>query len=219
MSFDLTARTLFQGKSITAKGEVYYKPSSGLMVTRMISPINQIIIATSTGELKSYDPEGNTVALSQGSEFSTKNSFIYSFLSGQTSDLGLTGLGFKLIDTRNDAGLIVHTWAAPADRAMKAQTVELAFDNYLPIYLGFADANDFVYQKTYYTNYQSVSYIQMPLTITEINYYNEADSSITQRMYTNLKTNSVVDDTWLNFRIPDDAEVLDEASLKKQMDK
>ncbi len=53
----------------------------------------------------------------------------------------------------------------------------------------------------------------MPLTITEITYYSEADSAITQRKYSNLKLNSEVDDTWLDFRIPEDAEVVDASSM------
>ncbi len=214
MSLNMTARTLFQGKSITAKGAVYYKPTNGLMVTKMFTPISQVIIATSTGELKSYDPQTNRVALSQGTEFSTKNSFIYSFLSGKTNDMGLSSLGYKITDTRNEEGVIVNTWTAPVDRPLQAQAIEIAYENYLPIYLGFIDADGIVYQKTYYTNYQNVSYIKMPFTITEITYYNESDSSITQRKYDDLKLNSEVDETWLNFQIPADAEVIDAASMK-----
>lgn len=213
LSLDLTARTLFQGKSITAKGAVFYKPTNGLLVTKMFTPLNQIIIATATGELKSYDPQTNKVALSQGSEFSTKNSFIYSFLSGQTTDMGLSSSGYKITDTKNDDGVIVNTWTAPVDRPAPAQFIEIAYENYLPIYLGFKNADGEIIQKTYYTNYQSVSYIKMPLTITEITYFSEADSAITQRKYSNLKLNSEVDDTWLDFRIPEDAEVVDASSM------
>jgi outer membrane lipoprotein-sorting protein len=216
LSLDLTARTLFQGKSITAKGSVYYKPTNGLLVTKMFTPINQIIIATSTGELKSYDPQTNKVALSQGSEFSTKNSFIYSVLSGQTNDMGLSSSDYKITDTKNDDGVIVNTWTAPVDRPAQAQQIEIAYENYLPIYLGFINAEGEIIQKTYYTNYQSVSYIKMPLTITEITYYNEADSSITQRKYSNMKLNTEVDNTWLDFQIPDDAEVVDASEMKGQ---
>lgn len=217
MSLDLTARTLFQGKSLTAKGEVYYKPTNGLMVTRMISPINQITFATSTGELKVYDPETNKVSMTQGSELSTKNSFIYSFLSGQVNDMGLSKVGYKITDTKNDQGVIVNTWTAPVDRQFEAQEIEIAYEDYLPIYLGFKNAEGMLFQKTYYTNYQSVSYIKMPFTITEITYYNEADSSISQRKYDNLKLNSAVDDKWLSFEIPEDAEVVDPTTLNQEM--
>lgn len=214
MSLNLTARTLFQGKSMTAKGAVYYKPTSGKLVTKMNTPFNQVIIATSAGEMKSYDPQTNRVALGQGSEFSSKNSFIYSFLSGQTNDMGLGGLGYKITNTRNENGIIVNTWTAPIDRPLQAQKVEIAYEDYLPIYLGFIDADGKVYQKTYYTNYQNVSYIRMPFTITEITYY-DADSSITQRKYDDLKVNVQVDDTWLDFQIPKDAQVIDQASFNQ----
>lgn len=175
----------------------------------MHSPLNRVVISTANGEMKNYDPTANSVIFSHGSEFSSKNSFIYSFLNGNITDMGLASDGYKIIDTRNEDGTIVNTWAAPTNRNVEADKVEIAFDNYLPIYMGFMNAGDEIFHKTYYTNYQNLSYIRMPFTITEITYISEADSSIVQRRYDNVKLNSAVDDTWLNFRIPEDAKVID----------
>jgi len=216
LSFDVTIRTLFNGKSVTAKGSVYYVPSSGLMVTKMHSPMNQVVISTVDGQLKNYDPTTNKVIFSQGTEFSSKNSFIYSFLSGNTADMGLASDGYKIVDTKNDEGIIVNTWAAPVNRSVEADKVEIAFQDYLPIYMGFMNAGGEIIQKTYYTNYQNLSYIRMPFTITEITYFSEADSSIMQRKYDNVKLNSEVDNTWLNFSIPENAEVVDADAMLKE---
>ncbi|MDC1221068.1 hypothetical protein N8Z47_00205 [Salibacteraceae bacterium] len=215
LSFDVTIRTLFNGKSVTATGSVYYVPTSGLMVTKMHSPMNQVVISTSDGQMKNYDPSSNKVIFSQGSEFSSKNSFIYSFLSGNTTDMGLSSDGYKIIDTKNDDGTIVNTWSAPTDRNVEADKVEIAFKDYLPIYMGFMNAGGEIIQKTYYSNYQNLSYIRMPFTITEITYFSENDSSIIQRKYDNVKLNSEVDNTWLNFTIPEDAEVVNTEDVIK----
>ncbi len=59
LSLDMTARTLYKGKSITVKGELFYKVQGGLMVTRVISPLEQIVFANATGEFKSYDVKSN----------------------------------------------------------------------------------------------------------------------------------------------------------------
>ena len=56
----------------------------------------------------------------------------------------------------------------------------------------------------------------MPFTITEITYFSEADSSIIQRKYDNVKLNSEVDNTWLNFSIPENAEVVDAGAMLKE---
>ena len=65
-----------------------------------------------------------------------------------------------------------------------------------------------IIQKTYYTNYQDVLYTKMPFTITEINYRAEGDSSISRKTYSNLKLNGNVTDYWLNYKIPENAEVI-----------
>ncbi len=212
LSMQLTARTLFQGKSITGKGAVYYKTQNGLMVTKMDSPLDQVVITTSTGEYKSYDRQLNTITQTQGTEFSSKNSFIYSFLSGKTNDMGLSAMGYKLTDVRNENGVVVNTWMAPIDKQLEAQKIEVAYENYLPIFLGFSNGSGKVFQKTYYSNYQAISYLQMPMTITEISFFNDSDSSITQRSYSDLKVNAQVDNTWLDFQVPKDAKVIDQAS-------
>lgn len=209
LSFDMSARTLYQGKSVHGNGEVYYRVKGGLMVTKMNYPVNQLIITNTMGEYKSYDLESNTVVLSTGSELSSKHSFLYSFLSGEIGDMGLSHLGYRLADTKIENDLVIKTYNAPEDRATPARKVELVFEDFLPIYAGFIDAQGKTIQKTYYSNYQNVSYIRLPLTITEVNFMAENDSSITQRKYSNLKFNQNVDERWLNFQIPQDARVID----------
>lgn len=207
LSLDMTARTLFKGKSITVKGQLFYKVQGGLMVTRIVSPLEQIVFANATGEFKSYDVKSNSVSLMQGIDFSSKNSFIYNFLSGNINDMGLSSLGYKLKETKIDGKVVVSTYMAPSDRVMEVQKVEIAHENYLPIFMGFYDVNGNSVQKIYYTNYQNVSHLKMPFTITEIEYLGKEDSTITRRIYSNLKVNEQVDDSWFNYQIPVNAKI------------
>ncbi|MFN4234713.1 MAG: LolA family protein [Bacteroidia bacterium] len=207
LSLDMVARTLYKGKSITIKGQLFYKVQGGLMVTRIISPMEQIVIANATGEFKSYDVKSNSVTLMQGIDFSSKNSFIYNFLSGNINDMGLTSLGYKLKDTKIDGKIVVSTYMAPTEKIMEITKVEIAHENYLPIFMGFYDNKGNKVQKIYYTNYQNVSHIKMPFTITEIEFLGPQDSTITRRTYSNLKVNEQVDNTWFNYQIPANAKI------------
>ncbi len=215
LSLDMSVRTLFQGKSIHGTGEVYYRIKGGSMVTKMNYPVEQLIFTNALGEYKSYDMRSNAVMLSQGINFSSKNSFIYSFLSGETNDMGLSRLQYSLEDTRFEDDLVIKTWKASDDLVSKARKVEVAYNDFLPIFVGFYRNDGSVLQKTYYTNYQDVSYMKMPLTITEIEYLNDVDSTITQRKYSNLKVNTQVNEQWLNFTIPSDAKVVTEEDFMK----
>ncbi|HAQ70350.1 MAG TPA: hypothetical protein DCR48_05170 [Flavobacteriales bacterium] len=208
ISMDLTARTLFQGKSVTGTGTLYYKVEGSELVTKMNTPVDQVVFTNAIGEYKSYDIKENKVILLEGEDLSSKKSFIYQFLNGQTNDLGLRDLGFKMINTRFEDDIMINEWQAPSNKQVSSQKVEIAFENYLPIYVGFFDADGGIIQKTYYTNYQDVLYTKMPFTITEISYRAEGDSAISRKTYSNLKLNGNVTDYWLNYKIPENAEVI-----------
>jgi outer membrane lipoprotein-sorting protein len=208
LSLDMVAKTLYQGKSISVKGELYYKFQGGIMITRVSSPIEQIVFANATGEFKSYDVKSNSVTLMQGVDFSSKNSFIYNFLYGNTNDMGMVALGYKLKETRVEDKVVISTWLAPADRVQNIKKAEIAYENNLPIFMGFYDDKGNALQKIYYTNYQNVSHLKMPFNITEIEYMSPSDSTITRRLYSNLKINNQVDNTWFKYQIPVNAKIV-----------
>lgn len=209
ISMEMNARSLFQGQAVYGHGTVYYRTQGGLMVTKMNTPIDQVIMVNGTGEYKAYDRKSNTVQMMQGLELSSKGSFIYSFLNGKTEDMGLSNLGFKLTNTHYDDGVLVKTFAAPINRGnSEIDKAEIAYENNVPIFIGFFDAKDVAVSKTYYTNYQTVGLFPMPMTITEINFLSPSDSTISQKKYSNVKINSGVSDEWLNFSIPTDAQIV-----------
>lgn len=170
--------------------------------------MEQVVFTNALGEYKSYDIEENKVILLEGEDLSSRKSFVYQFLNGQTNDLGLRDLGFKMVNTRFEDGIMINEWKAPENRQVESQKIEIAFENYLPIYMGFFNIDGQAIQKTYYTNYQDVLYTKLPFTITEISYMAAGDSSITRRTYSNLKMNSDVSEHWLNFEIPKNAEII-----------
>lgn len=208
LSLELVSRTLYKGKSVSLKSEVYYKNVGATMVTHFTSPQEKIVITNGNGEYKEYDFKNNSVTLLQGLDLSSKNSLFYSFLSGSISDMGLKELGYKLINTKVAQKMVITTWAPESENSIKTKRAEIVHENYLPIYLAFYDMNDKPIHKSFYSNFQQVGTVKMPFTITEFEYVGPTDSIITKRTYSNLKTNVQVDDKYLNYKVPTNAKVI-----------
>ncbi len=208
ISLDLISKTLYQGKSVSLKSEVYYKSVGATMVTHFTSPKEKIVITNGNGEYKEYDFKNNTVTLMQGVDLSSKNSLFYSFLSGSISDMGLKSLGYKLLNTKVEQKMVITTWVPEGENSVKTKKAEIVHENYLPIYLAFYDMNDKPMHKSFYSNFQQVGSIKMPFTITEFEYISPTDSIITKRTYSNLKTNAQVNDNYLNYKVPANAQVI-----------
>jgi outer membrane lipoprotein-sorting protein len=208
ISLDLISKTLYQGKSVSLKSEVFYKSVGATMVTHFTSPKEKIVITNGNGEYKEYDFKNNTVTLLQGIDLSSKNSLFYSFLSGSIGDMGLKSLGYKLIKTKVEQKMVITTWVPEGENSVKTKKAEIVHENYLPIYLAFYDINDKPMHKSFYSNFQQVGSVKMPFTITEFEYLSPTDSVITKRIYSNLKTNAQVDDNYLNYKVPANAQII-----------
>src|SRR5687767_5199378 len=89
LSFTIIVKSLQAGKSITARGEVYYQTAVGIMVTHFHTPAEMISLTNAFGEYKNYDVKTNTIMMMQGEDYSSKNSFFYYYLTGKTQDMGL----------------------------------------------------------------------------------------------------------------------------------
>jgi outer membrane lipoprotein-sorting protein len=166
------------------------------------------VITNGNGEYKEYDFKNNTVTLLQGIDLSSKNSLFYSFLSGSIGDMGLKSLGYKLINTKVEQKMVITTWVPEGENSVKTKKAEIVHENYLPIYLAFYDINDKPMHKSFYSNFQQVGSVKMPFTITEFEYLSPTDSVITKRIYSNLKTNAQVDDNYLNYKVPANAQII-----------
>lgn len=211
----MVAKTLAKGKSVTVNGEVYYQKTGGMMVTHFTKPFETITITNSNGELKVYDPKANTVMQSQGYDLSSDNSFFYYFLSGKTQDMGLKAAGFKLGSTKIEDKLVITNWTPPQQLMSEISKAEVVHENHHPIFMAFYNAKGKMMEKIYYTNYQKVEDIHIPFNITEFQYDGKGDSTISRRLYSNVKTNMQVNNTYLNYRIPSNAKVLNPVKDKK----
>jgi hypothetical protein len=205
LQLDLEAKTLHQNKSITARSTVFYKTASAQMVTHTTYPARQVTFTNKFGEFKHYDFTTNSVSLQQGFELSSENSIFYTFLSGQTNDVGLGKAGFKLKSTKTENKMIITRWNNPS-QPDKGE-VEVVHENNLPIYICFYDKKQKPLHKAYYSNFQYIGSIKIPFTITELEFISDLDSIITRKKYSNLKTNNDVSDEYFNFKIPANAKI------------
>lgn len=208
ISVEMVARSVHKGKSVTAKAEVFYQTTGGLMVTHFTSPFEQVVITNSKGEYKNYDVQNNTLMQSQGLDYSSKNSFFYCFLSGKTQDMGLAAYGYSLRDTRVENEMVITTWNPPAGTSVNLSKVEIVHENLLPVFMGFYNTEGRPAQKIFYSNYQNVQDIRMPMNITEFQYLADNDSIVSRRSYSNIQINESVANTYLNFKIPANARLV-----------
>lgn len=208
VSLTMIAKTLEKGKYVSIKADVFYRVSDGRMVTHFTQPFENITITNPLGEIKIYDPKENAVVQMQGVGYSSKNSFLYNFFSRQTQDMGLGKEGFKLASTRLDKKMVITTWQLKENMQSPVGKIELVHENFLPIYMAFYSHKNKVAQKIFYANYKNVADFKIPFNITEITYPEKADSIIARRQYSDPKTDTQVDLTYLDFKIPANAKVV-----------
>ena len=208
LSVDFVVKTLKDGKSINMKGELYYAASTNKMITHFSSPIEQIVVTNSVGQFKSYDPKLNVVVQDENKDYSSQLSFVYSFMSSKTQDMGLQALGYQLKDSRVEGKRIITIWQPKTIMQGISSKVELVHENRQPIYMCFFNNKQKPEQKVFYSDYQKVGEIFFPMTITEFQYFHKGDSIITKRVYSDTKVNNEVSDDYFNFKIPDNAKVV-----------
>ena len=204
----MSAKILNKGKYVAVAGQVFYKKSGGVMITKFTKPSETITITNANGEMKIYDAKANTVMQMQGLDFSSENSFFYYFLCGKTQDMGLKSTGFKLKSTKVEDGMIVTNWVPEKNEESELSKIEMVHEKYKPIYMALYNIKSKVIKKTYYTNYQKIQDISFPLNITEFDFHTKGDSTITRRLYSGVKTNDEVDEKYLNYKIPANAKVI-----------
>ena len=123
--------------------------------------------------------------------------------------MGLKNLGYKQTDSKVDNKMIVSTWQA--DEGMQgASKVVIVHQNRQPIYMCFYNGKEKPEQKIYYSDFKTIGNISMPMVITEFQYLAKGDSVITKRVYSNLLINRDVVDTYINYKIPANAKVIEQ---------
>jgi len=209
LSLEMESKTLRKGKTITVKSNIYYRLLGSKLVTHTTFPFESISMTDAQGEMTYYEFKSNKVSMNRGEDYSSKGSFIYNFLNGKINDMGLPEMNMKLKNTSMDGKYIVSNWLTANGNKKGLQKIIVAHENGLPIFMNFINEKNEAMQKVYYDKYADVGLIKLPTLITEIVFENGAkDSVITRRYYRNIKTNNEVDLKYLDFKVPQNAQII-----------
>ena len=204
----METRSIKDGHMNKITSDIYYS-IDGKMVSYFTFPKEFVSITNNKGEVKVYDVEKNEVYQAQNAGFNTETSQIYYFLNNKLSDLGLSSMGFQMSNTTFDEGLMVTEWSPPVEMAGQIGVIKLVHDRQIPIFMSYSDTNDKIVKKTFFYDYTNFDGISFPSTVTNINYMNAGDSSISKTSYSNILINEQVDKSKLNFEVPDNAKVIE----------
>ncbi len=205
----MEAQSLHKGKRAEVQADIFYQSYDGRMITKYHKPVDHVMITNNKGELAIYNESDRTVYREQSLDYSSDNNLIYYFLTGRTQDLGLSQMGFSLMDTEFFDGLVKTSWFPPQGLYHLFSKIELVHEQSLPIFVGYYDASGKLVKKVYYSDYEQFPEIVLPLTVTEFNYLPGNDSIVNRIRFNDVRINHRANSPWFNFRIPDDAKILD----------
>lgn len=200
VSFDMIKRTNQNGKTSKNVAKVYFN-ADGKMLTHFISPMEVMILNNKDGELQLYNPAENTVFQQLNHMLGTENTNIYYFLKQETDDMGLARIGFTLATSRLDDNLLVSIWKSPKQMQQQIFDVELVHQGKKPVFLGYRDAKGKYLKKVYYYQYEQVSGVDFPMSITEIDFLKK-DSIVSKTVFESFEINRPADQEWVNFTVP-----------------
>lgn len=201
----MQSKQLHKGQAITVVADVFFKYVEGLMVVHYSQPVNYVLITNSKGEIKAYYPDKNEVYTDQNALYSSQNDVLYSFLSNKASDMGLREMGFNMKSSRNENGLMINNWIPPAQNAGKISKIEIALENYLPIFTSYVDVKGKTQKKIYYSNYYKGYGISFPQRIVSVDYLPKGDSIVNRKLYSNVLFDRQAVSSYFDFSIPANA--------------
>jgi hypothetical protein len=206
-SFDMTRRVNAAGKTVESNATVCFK-NNGDMTTKYWAPMQTVVFNNLDGEIKIYNEKENTIVQSVNYHIGTSNTNFFFFLKGSTENMGLASLGFKLMDSRMEDGLIITEWGSPKGFENEVDRIELVHRNSLPVFMGHKTRKGDYSRKTFFYDYELINgYIDFPKSITEIEFVSN-DSIVSKTQFSNFKFDSEVDATLLDYQIPADAQVI-----------
>ncbi len=208
ISLSFTSKILENKKYITVEGEVYFKKLGGILTTHLTKPFENVTIINANGDMKNYDVLDNTLIQSSSALTSSESSYFWYFLNGNYNDLGFPKIGYVIKDTKVEEGVFITNWVPKPGMNTPIQKIELVHEKSLPIYVEFVGPKNKALGKIFFSSYQKVGTVNIPLKITEIAYKEKNDSTVTIKTYSNPKINSEVNLTYLDFKIPANAKVV-----------
>jgi hypothetical protein len=207
ISLKMESKMLIKGKSMAVYADIFYQFDQGKMLTHYLKPMEYMFFTNNKGEGKIYYPATNEIMVKQSAEFNSEKSLLFFFLSNKLSDLGLEEMGFKIMDTRFDDGVVISSWNPPGELLKFFSKVELVHESYKPIYVAYYDPKGRVRQKIYYYEYTSFPDFSLPLKVVQTDFMPDGDSTITKMTYSEIKIGDKANSTFFNFKIPVNAKV------------
>ncbi|MFQ3214038.1 MAG: hypothetical protein ACJAT1_000556 [Marivirga sp.] len=196
-----------QGKMQSLEMTTYFGVD-GKMVSIYEKPDNIVIINNEKGNVTIYDRRNNTLVTSDNPYYSTRSNDLYYFLNNKKEDLGLSEMGFTVQNTLFENGFIVTNWSPPEQGKAYFSKIKLVHDNYNPIYVEYADENDQIVKKIFFSAYETFNYIELPKTITSIDFKTQNDSIVTRTTFDQIIFDSSETTDKLNFQIPSNAKLI-----------
>lgn len=207
VSFEMTQRRNYDGKTTRTDAKVYFS-FNGNMVAHYYSPLEFYMINNKDGELQLYNPEKNTVYQTMNHLLSSQNNPLYYFLSGKTNDMGLRQLGFTLSGSEMTDGLLISFYDKPVQMKENYSKVELVHKGKTPVFLGYLDDEGEYVKKVFYYDFQKIKDIEVPRSITEIEYF-DSDSAIAKTNFDSFNFDNPGDLEFVNFEIPENATLIE----------
>lgn len=208
LSLSFKIKILEKGKYITVEGEVYFKKKGGVLTTHFLKPFENVTIVNSDGEMKNYDVLDNTLIQSSSALNSLESSYFWYFLNGNYTDLGFPKVGYVIKDTKIEDGVLITSWIPKQGYNSPILKIVLVHEKSLPIYVEFVGAKNIPLGKIFFSSYQKIGNLTLPLKITEIAYKEKGDSIVTSKSYFNPKINNEINLKYLEFKIPTNAKVV-----------
>lgn len=203
VSADVEVKQVAAGNVATITKRVHCS-NDGRVVIHFLKPEEYYVLTNSKGEMKMFMPRTNEVFMENSKDLSSQDELISLFMNGRVEDLGLAAYGYKLQSTTREEGVIKKTFTATDKSAYP--TVEIVFENFLPIYCGYIDSSGRTVRKTYFSKYAPVGRMMMPSRMTEINYTSQKDSTVARTVYSNIVVDQ--DDPMFSFEVPANAKVI-----------
>lgn len=212
ISADVEVKQVFQGKALTTTKSVYCA-NNGRLVVVFHTPEEYIVVTDIKGESRMYLPKTNQVLSDTEGGLSSRDELVSLFLRGRVDDLGLGQFGYRLTSTGMEDGYLKRTFHS-SDPG-NVPDVELVFENYLPIYAAYMNAQGDVVSRTYLSHYENFSNFVLPCRVTQISYTAKGDSTVTRNIYSNVKVDGQSE--WFDYEVPSDAETLTASDVKKRL--
>lgn len=203
VSADVEVKQAASGKVATITKRVHCT-SDGRVVIHFLKPEEYFVITNSKGEMKMYIPRTNEVLMENSASLSSKDELVSIFMSGRADDLGLGAYGYRLQSSTREDGYIKKTFTSPADN--QYPTVEIVYDNFLPIYCGYMDASGKTVRKVYFSRYAPAGRMMFPNRMTDITYTSPKDSTVARTVYSNILVDQ--EDPMFDFEVPANAKVV-----------